>query len=121
MVEYFFDSYAVIELIKGNPAYIKYLGSKVTITFLNLVEVTNSVLIDYGEERARVAHDKFKECVQDVEWNVILEALRLKQKYKKRSLSYADCVGYAFANQNGLRFLTGDKGFDDLENVEFVK
>ncbi len=32
-----------------------------------------------------------------------------------------DCIGYIFAKQLGIKFLTGDKEFENLDNVEFVK
>ena len=120
-ISYFFDSYAIIELIKGNPLYIKFNESAVVITMLNLVEVINSIYKDFGEEMARGVFMKFKDCVQDIDEEIIMESIKLKSKYKKRFLSYADCVGYAFAKNNNLRFLTGDKEFSDLDNVEYVK
>ncbi len=121
MTEYFFDSYAIIEIMKGNPRYLPYFEKGVTITWLNLVEITNSIFLDFGEDKADTAYKKFKECVKEVDWKTLLHALKLKQKHKKKNLSYADCIGYALAQVEGLRFLTGDEGFRDLENVEFVK
>ncbi|MBS3123221.1 PIN domain-containing protein [Candidatus Woesearchaeota archaeon] len=121
MSEYFFDSYALIEIIKGNPKYFKYNEKAVVITWLNLVEVVYSTFLDHGEEKAKDIYNKFKDCVENFDWAITLKALKLKQKYKKRNLSYADCLGYAFADERGLLFLTGDEGFKDLDNVEFVK
>ncbi|MBI2151588.1 PIN domain-containing protein [Candidatus Woesearchaeota archaeon] len=121
MSEYFFDSYALIEIIKGNPKYFKYSEKAVIITWLNLVEVAYSTFLDHGEEKAKKIYNIFKDCVENFDWTITLNALKLKQKYKKRNLSYADCLGYAFAKERGLIFLTGDGGFEDLENVEFVK
>lgn len=120
-VDYFFDSYALVEIVKGNPSFIGYANAPIFITLFNLVEVVNSVFLDYGEQKASETHERFKACVQEIDWKIIKEAIQLKQKYKKRNVSYADCIGYAFANQHGLRFLTGDKEFRDLPNVEFVK
>ncbi len=36
-------------------------------------------------------------------------------------MSYADAVGYYLAQKNKLKFLTGDKEFEELAGVEFVK
>ena len=119
--EYFFDSYALIEIIKGNPAYLKYADEIVTITMLNLIEVTYAVFRSSGEEKAQEVYEKFKGCVQEPECGIIIAALRLKDKYNKRHLSYADCVGYAFAESRNLFFLTGDEDFRDMNRVEFVK
>ena len=32
-----------------------------------------------------------------------------------------DCIGYILAKNIGIKFLTGDKEFENLDNVEFVK
>ena len=42
-------------------------------------------------------------------------------KWKDRNVSIADCVGYIMAKELGIKFLTGDKKFKDLNDVEFVK
>lgn len=118
---YFFDSYALIEVIKGKPSYIKYTDCSIVMALFNLVEVVNSVYLDYGEAKALEIYEKFSSCVQEVDYEVVLEAVKLKQKYKKRDLSYADCIGYAYAQTHNLLFLTGDMDFEDLEGVEFVK
>ena len=36
-------------------------------------------------------------------------------------ISYTDAVGYVMSKSLGLKFLTGDEAFKNLENVEFVK
>lgn len=45
----------------------------------------------------------------------------MKLKLKNKNLSYTDCIGYIFAIKNNLKFLTGDKKFNDMPNVEFVQ
>lgn len=57
----------------------------------------------------------------DYDQNVIEGASRFKLQYKKRNLSMTDCIGYILAKKLGIKFLTGDKEFEDMENVEFVK
>ena len=51
----------------------------------------------------------------------IIEACKFRFLHRAKKLSYADCIGYALAKRNGLKFLTGDRRFEGLENVEFVK
>jgi len=36
-------------------------------------------------------------------------------------MSMADCISYIQSKEVGVKFLTGDKEFEDLDNVEFVK
>lgn len=59
--------------------------------------------------------------VADFDENVIIAANKFRFRNKSKELSTADCVGYAYALKNGLTFLTGDKEFEGLLNVEFVK
>ena len=119
--DYFFDSYALIELIKGNPNYFRYKEQAVNITLFNLVEVAYSVFLDYGKDKAQEVYKKFREYVQDVDEETLFYALELKTMFKKRHLSYADCIGYAFARKHSLRFLTGDKEFENMAFLEFVR
>jgi len=93
--DYFFDSYALIELIKGNPNYFRYKEQAVNITLFNLVEVAYSVFLDYGKDKAQEVYKKFREYVQDVDEETLFYALELKTMFKKCHLSYADCIGYA--------------------------
>ena len=118
---YFFDSYAIIEILKHNPNYLKYIESNVIITIFNLIEICWSVYKDFGEEKMHEEYNKFKDCVYDLDDSIIINALEFRMKYKNRDLSYANCIGYSYAKENNLIFLTGDKEFKDLPNVEFVK
>ncbi len=121
MVNYFFDSYAVIELIKGNPHYVRYLGEPVVITLFNLAEIYWSSLNELGEEEANEIYAHYKQSVADVSDEVLKDAIKFRKKHKNKNLSYADCIGYIYALKNNMKFLTGDKEFQGFENVEFAK
>jgi predicted nucleic acid-binding protein len=117
----FFDSYALIEIFQGNKNYKKYKEEEAITSFLHVFEVYYAL--------KRVLEDKdFKDffyrlrnfCV-DLEYEWIPEAVDFKLKNKSANLSYADCLGYIIAKEKGVKFLTGDKEFEKLPNVEFVK
>jgi len=40
---------------------------------------------------------------------------------RRKKLSTIDCVGYAVANRLNVPFLTGDREFADMDNVQFVR
>jgi len=44
-----------------------------------------------------------------------------KKENKKKNLSFFDCAGYIFARENNYKFVTGDKEFENLPNVEYIK
>ena len=39
---------------------------------------------------------------------------------KDRKISYTDAIGYIYVLRNKLVFLTGDKEFENIDNVEFI-
>jgi len=120
MVNYFFDSYAIVEVLNKNPAYKKFEEFPLVTTILNKIEVGSWALFRYGEEFSDIIVRSITHVV-DIEDDVIKDAVRLKRRENKRNLSYADCIGYSLARRNGLLFLTGDKQFKDLSGVEFVQ
>jgi len=44
-----------------------------------------------------------------------------KFKFQKKNISYADALGYAMAEKESMRSLTGDQEFENMDLVEFVK
>jgi len=118
---FFFDTYALVEILKDNPKYRAYADIAVTITVLNLTELAYSVLQDFGRERAIRICEKFSECVHEIDADIIVEAAEFCREHKKQNLSYADCIGYIFAKKHNMLFLTGDEQFRYIPNVEFVK
>lgn len=119
-IKYFFDSYAVIELLKENPAYERFEEEEVIITVFNLAEIYWHVLLA-DEKNAEMIYEKFKKGVVSFDDEVLKEAIKFRKANKKKNLSYADCVGYIYAKKHNMKFLTGDKEFQHLENVEFMK
>ena len=119
---FFYDTYAIFEIAKGNPNYDDYTDNiGIAITKLNLMELYYKFLINFGIEMAELYYEKYKQFAVDISDTLIKNAMILRAKHKSKDLSYADCVGYAFAIEHKIKFLTGDIQFKDIENVEFVK
>jgi len=118
---YFFDSYAVIELIEGNPNFDRFLDCQCMLTQLNVFEIYTSVLRDWGEEKANECIETYFEYIIPYGPRIIKEASKFRLLHKKRDMSMTDCIGYILALRLGIKFLTGDKEFKDFKNVEFVK
>ena len=117
---YFFDSYAIMEILKGNPHFDKYLNAHIVLTKLNLFEVYSNVLRNIDEENADKIYVKYAQFAVEFDEEIIKKAAKLWVKYKKRNLSMTDCIGYVLAQTIGIKFLTGDKEFQHMTNVEFV-
>lgn len=118
---FFFDTYAFYEIYGGNENYKKYEGCRIITTKLNIFEIYLIILRDYGEEDAEKIFNNYYEFVKDFDKEIIKNAAKMKKELNRRDLSMTDCIGYCLAKQLGIKFLTGDKQFKDMENVEFVK
>ena len=118
---YFFDTYGIVEILDGNPNYADYKDEKVTITVFNLAEIYYHSLLEYSEKEAEEIYNKYKDAVVEIDDEAMKEAMRFRKEHKKDKMSYTDCIGYICAKKHGLKFLTGDKEFEGMENVEFVK
>ena len=46
---------------------------------------------------------------------------RLSANRTGKKLSLVDALGYSYSRKLGIKFLTGDREFSEMENVEYVK
>ena len=118
---FFFDTYAFYKIYEGDESYMKYAECSIVTTKLNLFEIYLVILREYGEKDALKIFNSYYPFARDFDEEVIKEAAKLKNSLNKRELSMTDCIGYILAKQLGIKFLTGDKEFEYLDNVEFVK
>ena len=122
MSVFFYDSYAVIEYLNDNPLFRSYFEEHTGIlTLLNLLEIYYSVLQETGEEKAKEVLEILQPLTVHPSKESIQKAMKFRLHNKKHDLSSADCLGYQIAADRGIKFLTGDKEFKNIENVEFVK
>jgi len=117
---YFFDSYAIIEIVKGNQNYQRFQAEGFITNTLNLAEVYYSILRETNEKTADYIIKSLNLSFVDIKQDTAIKAALFKYRTNKK-MSYADCIGYISASKNNLIFLTGDKLFENLNNVEFVK
>jgi|SRR3989344_6023829 len=142
MKEYFFDTYAIIELIKGNLKYEFVKDFTIITGVMNLAEVYYALLLENKTTKFLTRPEFWvqkipkefsrKEKVDsvvgglnlqilDVSPDTAIQGALFRYKNKKVNFSYIDSIGYILALSNNLAFLTGDKEFENLENVEFIK
>ncbi len=120
MTEYFFDTFALFEIINGNPRYKNYSDCDMKLCHLNLYELYKELLRKgvpkfSAEKDLMNLFDKQTEVIlQD-----IINAAELKLTNPK--LSIPDCFGYVMAKRLKIKFLTGDREFERMDNVEFVQ
>ncbi len=120
MVKYFLDTYALVEIVRGNPSYTKFLDKVLYTSLPHLYELYYNYLKDYGEEQAKTVFYRFFDYIVFIKAQHIFRAAQFKLKYKKSDISYVDALGYAIAEVEGMKFVTGDRAFKGIKNVEFV-
>ena len=119
--KHFFDTYALIEIFEGNEAYSKYFDREFFITKLNLFEFHYYLLRKISSEEADKIIGGFIPNITEFDTQIVKKASKFRLLYKSRGLSMTDCIGYVYARENGLKFVTGDKEFRKMENAEFTK
>jgi len=121
-IRYFFDSYAIIAILEGNEKYQRFKISEGATTLLNLMEV--QYYLHKNREKESDIKDSIAAflplCISFSQTDCY-EAVKFRYARKEKSFSYIDCLGYILAKRLELSFLTGDKEFEGLPNVEFVR
>jgi len=118
---FFFDTYAFIEIFRGNKAYLKYTDKRIITTKLNLMELYRILIKEKNEKEAEKKFNEYSDACVIITDNIIKKAVKFKIKTDDKRVSYIDAIGYMIAMENGIKFLTGDEQFRDLPSVEFVK
>ncbi|MEM2131028.1 MAG: PIN domain-containing protein [Candidatus Woesearchaeota archaeon] len=118
---YFFDTYAIIELLQGNSNYLRFKETENFTSIFNLIELHYKILKDFGEDEAFIKTLIFRKWIIKVKMKHIFQANIFRLKNKEKKLSFTDCLGYIMAKSMKIKFLTGDMQFKDMENVEFLR
>ncbi len=115
------DTYALMEIMNENSKFANYLNSNFVIADMTLAEFYGVILREHGEEKADFWKKKLESYAEQVSLLILKEAVKFRYKNKEKNLSWVDAIGYVFAKQNNHLFVTGDKEFEDLEGVEYIK
>ena len=118
---YFFDTYAIIELAESNPSYDKYRDFEIVTSVLNIGEMYQIILRKKGKEPADNWFMDSNLKLLEITPEIIIDAVQFRHSNKKKDFSLEEAVGYKLSLKHNLKFLTGDRQFEDLHNVEFVK
>ncbi|MEK6874785.1 MAG: PIN domain-containing protein [Nanoarchaeota archaeon] len=122
MKGYFYDTYAIFEILEKNNAYLAYISDVAIVTTkLNLMEIHFHLYKRHSQEIADRVFDRLTKYTVEVPDDILKAASAFRAQWRRRDLSYIDCIGYVLAKRIGIPFLTGDQQFVDMENVEFVK
>ncbi|MBU0472382.1 MAG: PIN domain-containing protein [Nanoarchaeota archaeon] len=117
MSVYFYDTYALAKIVLGDEKYRKYDQFDIVTSKLNLMELYLFMLRNKIPGPKSI-YEMFEESTVDIQNEDVFQAIKLKLKNK--NISYVDVVGYILSKKHKVKFLTGDKAFKGMPNVEFV-
>ncbi|MBI2445231.1 PIN domain-containing protein [Candidatus Micrarchaeota archaeon] len=122
---FFLDTYAIVEIFSGNPAFEPFVDSPSTCTVFNAVEAYFIFRSKDRKDLARnaliLAHRNAAELSKEIIQKAMDFRADFNAKNRKNALSYADAIGYTYALENRLEFVTGDDAFKGLKGVRFLK
>lgn len=113
------DTYALVEIAKEQPEFTKYIEDDFVIPEITFSEFYLIVLREYNQQTADYWYRKLEGHTVPVPLSILIEAMRFRHAHRRQKLSFFDAVGYIFSKQNNYSFVTGDKEFKGMENVEF--
>jgi len=120
---YFLDSYAIIEYLKGNTKFTKIIDNDpIHTSDFQLMEVYYFGIKDVGEEEAEKYYEAFASVKVLIPEKTLKNAMKTRLEFQKKdcNVSYVDAIGYQYAVDNNLKFVTGDLAFKGLKSVEYL-
>jgi hypothetical protein len=111
-------------MLKGNENYQSFQSERLITTEFNICEVGFALCREYPVDAPRVLKTVRKMVViQETrdEYYCAGTATRKLATAEGKKLSTIDCVGYSVANRLNIPFLTGDREFSDMNNMQFVR
>lgn len=117
---FLYDTYALFEILSKNPNYNKYIRTDIIINDFIFAEFCYKLFREnVGEAEEYI--NEITPAIIHPSSKVIKKAMHFRIENKNKDLSMTDCISYIMAKELGVRFLTGDKEFENLDHVEFVK
>ena len=118
---YCLDTYALVEIGEGNPRFSFLLNEDYVIADIALAEFYGVLLRGKGLAVADAWKQRYEPYCVALSFSSLIEAVKFRFANKHLGLSFFDAVGYAFSQENGYTFVTGDQAFKGMKGVKFVK
>lgn len=109
-----------MEIAQANPKFTFLFKEEFVIPSTTLAEFYSVILRNNGQDEAKMWVEKLSRCTSGVPLSIMVEAQRFRFINKPRNISFFDGVGYCYAQENNLLFVTGDREFKDLKGVKHI-
>lgn len=119
-IRYCLDTYALIEIAQANPKFTFLFKEDFIIPSTTLAEFYGVLLRNKGKDEAEIWVEKLSGAATGTPLSIMLRAQSFRFIHKQRNISFFDGVGYCFAQENNMFFVTGDKEFKELKGVRYI-
>lgn len=122
-MRYFYDTSAAYEFISGNDAVKDFFTppNDGVVNLLVILESYFTLLKNINEEAAELSLKMLFPLMTIPTKTTIRKAMKFRLENAKLGLSYADALGYIYAKEHQMPFVTCDTAFKGLPNVVFVR
>lgn len=120
---YFLDTYALIEYVKGNRKFVDFINNNhFCVSYFQLMELYYFTLRENGEELAEKHFEGFAKFKVYVSERTLKNAMKKRLEFQKtgKNISYVDAIGYQYAIDNNMKFITGDIEFRNEKGAHIV-
>jgi len=115
------DTCALVEIMYSNKKFADLLEEDFVIADLTFAEFCGVVFREHGREAADNWYKKLLPYVVKVPVENLVKAIIFRNENKNKGFSVFDAVAYIFSIENNCKFVTGDKAFKGMKNVELRK
>src|SRR3989338_2186954 len=101
MTDFVFDTYALLEIIRGNPNYAPYTEATPFLNLFVLAELCWKLSLEHGKGVADRYTEKYAPGVCPLEAEDVKDAVQFRLTHRKKNMSFTDYVSYAQAKKMG--------------------
>lgn len=122
-MKYVYDTSAIYEYMIDNPKVASYFEgqNEGVVSLLVIMESYFTLLKGHNEEKADKALKMLFPLMAIPSKKLIKKAMKFRLENAKLGLSYADALGYIYAKEHQIPFVTCDSAFKGLPNVVFAR
>jgi predicted nucleic acid-binding protein len=120
-MKYFLDTYALVEIAKGNEEFSPLLDKEAVTMVDNLAEFYYAMLKASDARTADKFLSIFLRMTMHFPARYVKGAMQWRHQKRKMKFSYVDSMGYYFSQEMGCTFVTGDKTFAGMPGTLLVR
>jgi len=120
---YFLDTCAMIGYLKDETRFVRAIKNReFKVSKFQLMEMYYWALKEVEDYLAERYYESFAKYEVEISEQTLKNAMKTRIELQKKglNLSYVDAIGYQYALDNGLRFVTSDPAFKNMKKVEFI-